>query len=994
MSESWESLDLGAPIQWRVRLLVSPPLTLGAESLLEPPSFERSLQPGGTELREMRRGRARMVLDPSAMPLKIVSGATQPIGVVLEVESGAVWVEAFRGILTLATNSNGRLELDVVDGMPGTDRPLCPEVVVGRTASRVPVVFGEGWAEPVPLFEAPVARLRADLTREATEVELDRAVSWAAPGAVQVQDERIGFASISGDGRVLLGLTRAEPRNHRRRAHLSLLPADDPVWACAAHPANAVSIRVGDQLGPELEAPGALPVESVVGRPCAVYRRTQLPVDAEFALAEVTRLSELDPDRWAFDEESSALDPRDAVQYEAPRRGAVFSVLRPWMDGVYTEDVAAGNERFDQLLGAALVLEYSKTFPWEPDTELRVRVEKGPDALEMIVRRGGDASVGLAAASVSIAPEAFGEAPLERLRIPFESVEATGPWVDPSNAITLPYHVASSASDPGEFSLEAALVVPSSVAADSLRGVRLRVLGRSLDAGGTAAALEITASASPGLSEPVTLPEGTPAVVDLEIPINEERPASDILSPDARFRIRFPDGGNVEVYGMWLEVERAPVAALPAGAPVVLPIEGEITLGSAYDRARMDVSSLLPVEDRWSFFTAAGGPLRVTIELLNPPDAEGWALYLRGLRWERRLLPASSIRPTTRLAALVRGIGGDQPTANPAVAIEDLLTSFCEVAVEDLEAGSFAAAEDRCAERGLGLAAVIRDDRDVASALGAVLAEATLALLRHDGRWALRVLPIAADDDLVPTIDPELFLEGALDRTLAPGVPAEPPPVRLVSTGRDIPARRFDALHPPLDERLRWQLPVGFLGIDVGAMVATTDGGARLQGLVRRVELLRGRVALEVAAPRRVEIVRDTAFGRLLSVPRRGALRFILNDRPVAELLDDGTLRLAGGVLAEPCVTSGQLLQFSAGRIEVGNAALQGFALEAGGNLRTTLVVEAESSTGQISPGRGGGLVGLAAVLGGPPGEAAALTIESGVLRLGGALLTNERLIR
>ena len=70
------------------------------------------------------------------------------------------------------------------------------------------------------------------------------------------------------------------------------------------------------------------------------------------------------------------------------------------------------------------------------------------------------------------------------------------------------------------------------------------------------------------------------------------------------------------------------------------------------------------------------------------------------------------------------------------------------------------------------------------------------------------------------------------------------------------------------------------------------------------------------------------------------------------------------------------------------------FALEAGGNLRTTLVVEAESSTGQISPGRGGGLVGLAAVLGGPPGEAAALTIESGVLRLGGALLTNERLIR
>ncbi|MBI1292281.1 hypothetical protein GC173_13750 [bacterium] len=983
-------------LEWRVRLRVAGSWsTFSASAIVSMPEFSKSLRvteaPAIAARREGRCSVSVYTASPDDLAQALQSSA-EPAVLVLECLADEDWVELFRGIVVEARIESGLITLTAEDGMPGSTRTVCPQAIVGTDAHWLPVVMGEAWCTPVPLFQIAEAKLREALTVASTTIKLDRAVDWATPGTVQIQDEVIVYTTLGTDGRSLEGLTRLDPRVHRAGAWTAHLPGGDLDWGVAGHEAEVTDLRIGGRGGAPLDIEDSMLEGSTDGRTTTIYRRDTLPLGANFSNAEIVALSPLGDEPWTLDIDSSVLDPLHAVEYESPRRGAVFSALRPFFSAVYTSAPGLTNQRFDHILSSALILEYSNTAGWTEDTRLRIRVEKGASGVELIIAREGESLAQPIEATVEIDPNTLTPVSLQERRLLFETVSADGPWVTPQQAVQFPLDQGAVLSTGDEVAFAAGFITELPDISADVRSVRLHVMIRNDAVDDLEGYLAITPDGSSAVTEDFSIPgEGIGAASRL-LTVGSGISVADLLGSGASYAAHFPDGGDFELLGMWLEVVVAEVAALPAGGTVSIPVSGGVTLGHTYNAARLDVSSLLPVEDRWDFFTDEGGDLRVTVELIDPPPLTGWSLYVRGLRWEYHLLPASGIRPTAELAARVRGMAcREDGTANPAEAIRTLLVhpDFVGLDEEEIDLDSFDGGADLCDGRGLAMACLYNDGRSIGDAIAGIVAESTHALRRAAGKWSLCRGEVRIDDFLLPTIPAEDLGEGFGVLTLLPGVVEKLPVPRTLARGADVLLTRHLADHPPRAVRLAVPVHPHHLTVDVGMAVAVVHAGLRRQGEVREITYRNGELALVLDRVRRVDIAAQWSNASVFSIPSRGVLRFVHAGRCVAELADDGTFSIAGELQFFAGYTDGQLYFFipSTQQISVGTAEGYGFYLDVDGNLQMelALVEEAEIETPCLD--RRGLQDGALAHLGGMPGGAVAMTVSETELRLRGQLV-------
>src|SRR5690606_30068387 len=202
--------------------------------------------------------------------------------------------------------------------------------------------------------------------------------------------------------------------------------------------------------------------------------------------------------------------------------------------------------------------------------------------------------------------------------------------------------------------------------------------------------------------------------------------AGQLFSANSAWSLSLPHGGPVAVSELWLEVEEvvAPASvSLDVTAAGFDPSEG---VRLDYNRVEVDVRELMGAEATWEFFGNVGGELRVTFELLNPPDRDPWNLYIRDAHWRQAAYPATRVSPTDVLFATVdgRAVRGDG-TANAAECVRELLTDedLAAVPETELDGSSFDAAAEEADARGIAFAAVFMEDLRVGEALECALGE-------------------------------------------------------------------------------------------------------------------------------------------------------------------------------------------------------------------------------------------------------------------------------
>jgi hypothetical protein len=823
-------------LRWRVELVVDGQSSIYTDAdLLEPPRILR-------ELRLTRWPTPRAVRTAEAI---LLLRDAETLFMALSQErlrgSGRLFLQTRDGDVELLHGTIGSVEHDgkswrvrLSETFPRGDSPLCRRLSLLGRVVRLPVVFGRAVLELLPLFDAPRARLRLELSTGSETCELSSPVDWPAVGRVQVQDELIGYTAITNGGRTLGGLTRSAPRGHRAGAAVALLPLDeDPAWCIAGHEASLDSLHADAGATRPLGTEG-VGVETLAGANAAVLRRPLIPLTVRHGLAEQVALSPLGTAGWSLDDDAtSALDPSHAITFGAPLRGAVLTPDASIWAADYAAPAEIGPNRFDLLLGASLVLEYSNSPNWELATRLRIRVIKGE--VTRVLDVGGEGAYfdhGLTLDS-SLDPTLLGEPPTDWRPVSFEAIDPSGPWSGAPFAIDGrgDTHAWIDSEDP------AALVArgPASPGAGAPTHLRLTTRVRSREESlPTEVCLRIRSGTELDEEQVFEVAADSTSDLQFEVPLPSEWDESTSDPPE--FLLELPEGGWVEVSLLRGEIGRRPIAAAPTSAMVPVQATGSVTLGGNYHQARIDLTDLLDPDNPDSLLA---GDLRVELELIDPPYP-GWLVFVRGLRWEKTVLPANGVALETRLWGTVRGLAcREDGTANPAEAIRALLTrdEFGQLPDQELDETTFPIAAATCDEREIAFAAVFRGAETLGEAAAGAVGESTLVLRRELGRWRLNPEPVI----LQPSEAEELAARLVLDHPPLRSVTAGPDPLpiepRWAVRGVDVLATRAGDREPPAGRSLQLTVAPELLGTDVGTGLQTPSiGTLGSVGEVVRVE--------------------------------------------------------------------------------------------------------------------------------------------------------------
>ncbi len=1014
------------------------PFVINAGGFLAVPSLEQENRLRVSSVPERTfSGRFEVLLDADAAAVRALQAAVEACR---GVYTGSVEVldDADAQAIVLATGVLQELRADGVgarvvfgDGYPRADRPICRDgsLLAGfdelEGGSWLPQVFGRrGFLLPA-LFRSERALLAEDLPSSAKTLLLTAPVTWPARGIIQLNDERIVYSALSQDGLTLgsdgAPLGRPNRRAHERGSAVVLLPEAGPVWCVADHGAVLVEARADSELGQVLGG-NAVAAEDLDGIAATLLRRPLLPLVATTSRIPALRRTVLDGNHWTIAPDSDALDPVDGFAHGAPSRGSVLTTSRRLLAAVYRHDLSRSEWRFDRVASAVLCFEVSETPNWGPETRLRVRIEKGAAAVEVDINHRGLVVPVEVRGTGAIPKGGVPARTAEWRRVSFETLTATGSWIDTAAAIDGRFTGSAVHQGTGPGALAAAFVTERPERSLTLH--RSALLARVRNAGGGSLPVRLTASLPGELlrEQDWILAEGEVSILRLgfEPPTNVE--AADLFAPDAVYTLTLPGGGTAEVEELWLEVEveQSVPASTVLAAISSLPVLGSVDLRIPYDRMAVDISPLLQAWDPWGFFPASGGGSpKVTFELVNPPAITNWAVYLRAIAWEITVNAATSVRPTERIWGLVEGRRcREDGTGNPALVILDLLREPGLGAEPEaaLEVESFTGRVGIADERDLAFAAAFLEGTSLGRALGRALAESAFTLTRRAGRWGLAAPALGLDEAVYPALPAADWYPGTGPRRVAglePGT-AGGLMIRNVTEGillreagaiglavearwlvrgaaalaRFLNARRLPPAHTvSLRGDARWT------GLPAGSPLSLE--GLRQPGVVTQGEL--ARVAMEDGILEGVLAHIDDVQGLippgralLLRGARARALRFVIDNRVVAMLTDGGDLLIRGnlreGALAPtestlPILFDGGQSMLLCVYTAPGGGGSSAFALTPDGDLLTTGPLVEEAPITDPAPAGGVAMLAVATHLGGGAITAARLTLDSLAIR-------------
>ncbi|CAN5193546.1 hypothetical protein BH09SUM1_BH09SUM1_07250 [soil metagenome] len=899
-------------------------------------------------------------------------------------------------------------------GWPSADRRVCRNGrslagVVVEKDTWLPQVFGECSYFAPPLFDMQSAALFADIDMDASSLTLAESVSWPPRGVVQLNDEVIAYATISEDGRTLgsltVPLTRSTPRAQRHGSRVILLPTNPLRWCVADHAAEVVELRAGSASGALLSTAGAAIVD-LAGSQSTVYTRAALPlaVSHQAILHEehTARISKL----WQKLPDSLALDPMDAFTVIAPQRGAVITAGRNLLTARFLEDSTQTAGRFDLLQEVFLSLEFSDTPFWGPDTRLRVTVTKNSAVVSaQFNREGGRFSVPIKGIGAQPATGATSVAQ-QRIRISFETIEADGVWSTADAAIDGEFASAATIATASPVSLTArfATIIPEVQRTVSAATLFARV--RNSGGASLAARLEVHVPDKLSRHADAAIASGETIIVELGFSLPSNVGAADLLSTNTEFSIAFPEGGAVDVQELWLEVDADPLPARAFAASAgSIPVTATIELPFGYNRVELDIAPLLTEEDRWSFFSDAGGFPEVRIELISPPDIDLWSVYVRDVHWRRTAYLANSIQAQDRVWCRTRGRHcREDGTANPAEVVASLLTdpSFAALGEDAIDAPSIEVVAAECDRRVLSFAAVIQDGMLLGDLFERALAEAAIHLIRADEAWRAVATPIEPDLSVLPRLTTaEIMAPGPGAQWSARTAASESSVGTELLIGETASFLRYLAARSqPLSRDEVLPLDLRNLPLQVGAPMCiedARDADEILCGEIARVAFSKGSFSASLRVLARVREQHRTDHSLVLRSVTRGAILFFWDNQVIAELLDSGDLRI-GGVLREGARTPVVLVPIFVAIPSDSQLAIThtvddiatNLCFAANGDALTTCFITESAAITEASPAP------LAAerrasslVLGGATGGLAALRITNGHMELRGRIITN-----
>jgi hypothetical protein len=882
-------------------------------------------------------GEARGQIDPEDQELPRLAGLLQTGDVVarllLRSRDGTDSMELFHGTISSIERSAPAARIHLRRTLPGERLPL--------SIGGAPVVFGEGELTLQPLFPVTNARLRGPLTADATALPLDRAVPWPTIGRVQLQDELLLYRGISADRRTLEGIVRAEPRSHRGGVIVIALPLEPLRWVVAGHAAEVLELRTGDEGGESVTPDLLLESSGAAGPVQLIHRAERLPLRLTRAAGDVLRITPLERSRWTIEPATTALDPVFAITRESPARGSVFTTIRRNFEAIYRERPEELADRFDEVLTAALRLEYSDTPGWDNATRLLVRVEKGTAALEWSLKREGPATV--------LPVESTAPLTLSWQRFPLVATSLGPSWE--RGEVDGWRHDGSSPSR-----LEFALPTPPPPSPSGWVGLRFGVRIRvATPPAGLVLRIE-TPDAT--LALPVSLPDPEAQVVILPV---------ESFAEGSRYLVDAVGGSPVELLAAWVDL---------ASVPPTSGVDARLVVGTGYLRARFDVSSLLPDSDRGRFFTDQLGALRVRVTLLNPPTLPGWAVHLRDLRWERLVTPVSAITPTTDLWARVRGLSG-----NPARVLRELLR-FAAAPVNEASANAAAVICDRRAEL---LARVIREEElTIGQAIREVLGEGALTLQRLGNQWTIHATPRDPARLRFDSIETGSVLTGSGEERFAPPESARSSPRWMGA----IVGGSLTEVAGPLDRRdgVEVSLDPRQMSLQPGSIVRVPVEGRVVQGEVEESLFADDHFRIRLARSMELETLSESPFGAVLREAKGERILFAWGNEVVAELHAEGDLLLRGTVreVASGLFPAGSfyLFQGAAQRLLLSSPDGGAIAITTDGTLLTSVPIRecvplSGSTSGDLAP---------------RPGEPA-LRITSTALLLRGRLLLHQPIV-
>jgi hypothetical protein len=674
-----------------------------------------------------------------------MAAAAAPLAgeLVLAASDGTVEVRAAFGALISATVADGRVRLQFEGTTPGADTLLC------RTMEGMwlPQVFGSASFTLPAHFAVELARLDEEVSLTADTLFLTAPVAWPPAGRIQINDELMEYANLPALTSQITGLVRSNPKVHRRGGSVVLL-RQSPLWCVADHAATLEEVRAEDALGNVLSLTEE--VEVFDGIAATVVRGAMLPVLVRPGRTTTDRESPRSLLYWSFLPETIATNAGDAFAESAPKRGAILSGSGPRIVAEFSQDFAREAHRFDEILAASLSVEFSDSPNWGSSTRLRVRVEKGAAAQEMLFNRDG-VLVLRAVEGVALLPDPKSTAtPTVTTRLLFEAFEASGDWDNASAVVDGQFTVAALSTGATAGAIECRFLTSRPEMERTLAALHL--VAHVVNTGAASTSVELSAEV-PGQilqDDSFAVLPSEEKEIRLPITLTNSATAADVFATNARYAIGVEGGASVEIRELWLEAE----FELPPNADDRLKDVPSLTLNAVvpglpltYNRVELDVLPMMDPADRWAFFSGEGGAVKVTLEVANAPEIAGWALFVRDCHWKQTLRPPATVRPVQKLWGRVRGrCAGADGMASPADVVASLL------AIAELRGAPATAILSGAPESALRFSAVFAERRFIGEVMARALAEGQLLLTWGDGTWFLKSA----------TADPEPFPAGEL----------------------------------------------------------------------------------------------------------------------------------------------------------------------------------------------------------------------------------------
>ncbi len=1010
----------------------------GPADFLAVPEFE-SKQWFDLAPRPARRcgGGFSVVLDadcPAVLTLRgmLLREGTHCTGALLSLEKEDEGSSSFcvaRARLERMRSEAGAARLDFSFDYPNADRAVC------RLASRIdefrdvppqtwmPQVFGRCLYESPRLFTARVSRLERGLGPDHGVLELEDTVDWPPRGTVQVNDERIGYDTISPDGRVLgtevSPLRRSDPRQHRRRSLVALVPDAGFRWAVADHAAHVHRVLAGSDSGFPVTNQIAKQVEAG-GRVVTLLERNTLPLEIRHGRSAEEKETPRESRFWRLLEETNVYNPLDAFTAQDPAQGAVLTEERPLLAARFHQDASREFDRFDVLERAVLSFEFSDTPGWGGSTRLRVTITQGAREETFLVDREGRVADVPVDAEV-VVPEQATQFLTKTVRHHFHRLESSSGWANAEQAITLNFENTTdyTGATKGRLSASFAAAPPElqgriqkalfsvSVRNDNAQPVNvwLRALVPSLFSG----------------SEVFTVPAKSTRICSFSLPLPGDVEGEDLFRLDAVYT--FETDGESAVEAMWLDVEQVVPSPRSSLSTQRLPIQGRVKVRVPYNRVVFDVAEFLDPEDPWSFFHGED-PVELRIELVDPPPIHLWDVAVRDVHWRHTVFPATSVSLEDRLWVDAEGrLAESDGAANPVNVLRDLLVDSDFGATPYIAEETFNASSGAAALRGVRFAAVFQNSMPLGEIMARAAAESTFSLVQSGGRWRIARTPLRIDREELPELNADDRLEHISIEELRPSAavlhpvsimsgerlsrftdamsPLEPIETTWQRRGQEALARCVaDRARPALSLRTfacaaKWLVMPAGSGI---ALPLSSGGVSAYQGEVSRIALSEGRITFDTVYTDRIETLFQVSPWSIQRNGTAGSLSFLADGKAVAELTADGRLLIAGDVRegTRPVHQGSSVIEVITGPVELvvsytsGASPVSTFGLTTGGDLGTSLPIRENAELAQPAPIDAADSTPQGVLMGGMSGGAAALRLGESHLEIRGTISTNQ----